>query len=462
MVPSVLSYSDMSTAEETVTADQPTRFPHTRAEALQAWEEFRPRVAAYADARNGVRPGHRAVSRLSPAIRRRLVTEYELIASTLEGQPFWRVEKFVQEMMWRRYWKSWLELRPAVWSDYQADVTRLHGELRGYQAKRLVEIEEGRSGVEIMDYFARELCDTGYLHNHARMWFAGWWIHTEKLPWQLGADFFYRHLLDADPAANTLSWRWVAGLQTVGKTYLTRRSNLEKYVEPALLAAHSGGLDQLEDKLAQAVRVADTAIYRAEVPADADDTTLPGDLPARTGLWVHADDLTPESATPLNGQSFQHIFAGLDANVLQAEGLSPQRQEHLRAGLADAATRAGEHFQAPVHRQENAPLSAALVAWAKAQDLQAVVALRPAVGPLHTLSAVVREQLAAENVALHLVWRPEDARTLPLAQAGYFAFWQGARGQLLGQEEEPATDPTERPRRKGKGKRKGDHREQAK
>lgn len=85
----------MSTDEETVTADQPTRFPHTRAEALRAWEEFHPRVAAYA----GVHLGHRAVSRLSPAIRRRLVTEYELIASTLEGQSFWRVEKFVQEML---------------------------------------------------------------------------------------------------------------------------------------------------------------------------------------------------------------------------------------------------------------------------------------------------------------------------------------------------------------------------
>ncbi len=107
----------------------------------------------------------------------------------------------MQEMMWRRYWKSWLELRLAVWSDYQADVGQLRGELRGYQAKRLKGIEEGHSGVEIMDYFARELCVDGYLHNHARMWFAGWWIHTEKLPWQLGADFFYRHLLDADPAA---------------------------------------------------------------------------------------------------------------------------------------------------------------------------------------------------------------------------------------------------------------------
>ena len=233
-------------------------------------------------------------------------------------------------------------------------------------------------------------------------------------------------------------------------------------MEPALLAAHSGGLDKLEDKLAQAVYVEDAATYRAEVPEDANDTSLPADLPTRVGLWVHADAFNPESAAPLAGQRFHSIFAGLDADVLRAEGLSPQRQEHLRAGLADTATRAGEHFQAPVHREENAPLPEALVAWAKTQNLQAVVALRPAVGPLHTLTAVVRERLAKENIALHLVWRPEDSRTLPLAQAGYFAFWQGAREQLLGQEAKPAADLAEKPHRKGKGKgkNKGSHRHQ--
>ena len=215
----------------------------------------------------------------------------------------------------------------------------------------------------------------------------------------------------------------------------------------------------MEDKLAHPVRVEDSSTYRAEVPADAEDTTLPDDLPARTGLWVHADDLNPESAAPLARQRFQSVFAGLDTNVLRTEGLSLQRQEHLRAGLTDAATRAGEHFKAPVHRQEGAPLPEALVAWATAQNLQAVVTLRPAVGPLHALTAVVRERSAKENVALHLVWRPEDSGTLPLAQAGYFAFWQGAREQLLGREAEPASDSTKKLHRKGKGKRKSDRHE---
>ena len=117
----------MSADQENVTADQPAAFPCTRAEALRAWEAFLLRIPVYDAERNGVRPGHRAVSRLSPAIRQRLITEYELIDSTLAAHPFARVEKFVQEILWRRYRKSWLELRPSVWTDYRADAARLRG-----------------------------------------------------------------------------------------------------------------------------------------------------------------------------------------------------------------------------------------------------------------------------------------------------------------------------------------------
>ena len=60
------------------------------------------------------------------------------------------------------------------------------------------------------------------------MWFASIWIFTLRLPWELGANFFYDHLLDADPASNTLSWRWVTGLQTQGKIYLATENNIEK------------------------------------------------------------------------------------------------------------------------------------------------------------------------------------------------------------------------------------------
>ena len=61
------------------------------------------------------------------------------------------------------------------------------------------------------------------------MWFASIWIHTLKLPWELGANFFLKNLVDGDPASNTLSWRWVAGLHTKGKCYVASEDNIKKF-----------------------------------------------------------------------------------------------------------------------------------------------------------------------------------------------------------------------------------------
>ena len=429
--PPALRLGHMSTDQETVTADQPTTFPTTRADALAAWAAFKPRLPEYDAARNDLRPGHRAVSRLSPAIRHRLITEHELVADTLASYPFGRVEKFVQELLWRRYWKSWLELRPAVWDDYQAEVRTARAGLRGYQAKRVEEVEAGRSGVQIIDYFADELRTTGYLHNHARMWFAGYWIHVERLPWAVGADFFYRHLLDADPASNTLSWRWVAGIQTRGKPYVTTRSNLERYVEPGLLAAHAGGLEKLGG---EAVVVEAPDPPRPRTPADADDVELPGALPDQVGLWVHGDDLGVETATPLDGLRPVAVFGGSGP---AEDGISPARQAYLRATLADGLGRAARHFGVDPTESSD-PLPDALAGWAEANGLRAVVGLRPAVGPVWDRVPAIRSRLAASGVALHLVWRPEDVRTLPWAEAGYFNFWKGAKAALTG--ERPAAN----------------------
>jgi deoxyribodipyrimidine photo-lyase len=118
----------------------------------------------------------------------------------------------------------WLELRPSVWQRFVDERDRQRESFPN--ARAIVAAETGMTGIEGFDDWARELVDTGYMHNHARMWFASIWIFTLRLPWALGADFFLRHLLDADAASNTLSWRWVAGLQTIGKTYLATSENI--------------------------------------------------------------------------------------------------------------------------------------------------------------------------------------------------------------------------------------------
>ena len=364
-----------------------------------------------------------AVSRLSPALRHRLVTEHELVAATLAAHPFARSEKFVQELLWRRYWKSWLTLRPSVWADYRADVQRLRSDLGSFQRRRIGEVEAGRGGVGIMDHFAAELVATGYLHNHARMWFAGWWVHTERLPWQLGADFFYRHLLDADPASNTLSWRWVAGLQTRGKPYLTCRSNVEKYAAE-LVAAHPEGLDRLGDATATPAPVDAADPPEAVVPDDADQGW--DDLPADVGLWVHEDDLCAESAWPAGRPSLRAVFANLDGDEASDRQRS-YRHDAVRDGLDRAATALSAEPTLAA-----GPLPERLTEWAVAHRLRTVVALHPEVGRLSDVLPTVRERLTAAGVDLRLARRPEDARMLPWARSGYFRFWQGAKDEING------------------------------
>ena len=201
----------------------------TREDGLQRLEEFLPLAGRdYAELRNHV-PG--VVSGLAPYVRTRLLTEEEITCAVLKRHSYKAAEKFLQEVCWRTYWKGWLEMRPEVWLNYLQDLQTLRGkwDADSDARNRLQAAERGETGLECMDAWVKELKETGYLHNHVRMWFASIWVHTLRLPWQLGADFFMRHLLDGDPASNTLSWRWVCGLQTKGKVYQATSENIERY-----------------------------------------------------------------------------------------------------------------------------------------------------------------------------------------------------------------------------------------
>ena len=166
-------------------------------------------------------------SLLSPYIRYRLLSEEDIIKKTLSINPFTKTEKFIQEIYWRTYWKGWLEHRPDVYEDY---ITKRNELLKNLSnTSKYQKAINGETHLTFFNDWIKKLKEDGYLHNHVRMWFASIWIFTLDLPWQLGANFFMEKLLDGDPASNTLSWRWVAGIQTKGKHYLARKNNIIKY-----------------------------------------------------------------------------------------------------------------------------------------------------------------------------------------------------------------------------------------
>ena len=205
-------------------------FEASRAKALDKLNNFvENNLSEYSKLRNfDYGPDNRSnISCLSPYITHGIINEKEVIKKSLDKFSFAKNEKFIQEVLWRTYWKGWLELRPSVWTDFLIELKKIKGDFQNNQNYKTA--IDGKTNVECFNYWVNELKENNYLHNHTRMWFASIWIFTLNLPWQLGAEFFMQHLYDGDAASNTLGWRWVAGVQTQGKHYLASEWNIKKF-----------------------------------------------------------------------------------------------------------------------------------------------------------------------------------------------------------------------------------------
>ena len=205
-------------------------FETSRARAVEKLDRFiEKNLSEYSRLRNfDFGPNKRDnISCLSPYITHGVLNEVEVIKKSLAKYSFNKNEKFIQEVLWRTYWKGWLELRPSVWSDYIISLNSIREKYK--ENINYLRAIEGKTNIECFDEWVKELKTHNYLHNHTRMWFASIWIFTLDLPWQLGAEFFLKHLYDGDAASNTLGWRWVAGIQTQGKHYLASEWNIKKF-----------------------------------------------------------------------------------------------------------------------------------------------------------------------------------------------------------------------------------------
>jgi deoxyribodipyrimidine photo-lyase len=395
---------------------EPLAFSPTRAAALARLDEFLPAAGRYAAERNFVRPGHPQVSRLSPWVQKRLLLESEIVDAALRRWPFAAVEKFVQEVYWRTYWKGWLEQRPAAWTRWREAVPRLLASLDPNTQKTWEAAIAGQTGIAGFDAWVQELVATGYLHNHARMWFASIWIFTLRLPWELGAAFFTEHLLDGDVASNTLSWRWVAGLQTPGKTYLAQADNIAHYTDgehaPEAGQLATEPLSLREEPLPKVVAWTEDPLAIASLANY-----------ERIGLWLHPEDLVVEQGE-LAGLKLAAINASWPTRIAEHAGWSEKVTDWTCAALGDGATRAGNHFKAQVSGKDTPDLAATLIAWAQAHQLQSIVAYRPFIGPWLTEAIALETALA--TAGLRLIWRRRtwDQKHFPHASRGYFPFWE--------------------------------------
>ncbi len=282
----------------------------------------------YAEQRN-TEPGpdqRPTTTRLSPYLRRRILLEEEVVRAAWDAHGP-AAEKFIQEVFWRTYFKGHLETRPWLWTDYKAELEREQARLADQPGLRraFAQAVDGRTGIDCFDDWAHALVEEGWLHNHVRMWFASIWIFTLRLPWVLGADFFARHLLDFDPASNTLGWRWVAGLHTRGKHYVARAENIRRYTDGRY---DPQNLDESPEPLSEPESRAAVALPRAE-PAPQGEVTL----------LLHLDDLAPESLALGDARVVQ--VCPMLAGIAGRSAMAGQADE---AAMADAMARACAHF----------------------------------------------------------------------------------------------------------------------
>ncbi len=376
-----------------------TAIPLTRDAALRRLDAFLPAAAgAYARLRNkeNGQGGHVHVSQLSAALRRRLVSEQEVVDAVLERHGLAPAEKFVSEVFWRTYWKGWLEQRPSLWEDYGKALDRAQERLETSNdvRKRYAAAVEGRTGIDCFDAWAVELEQTGYLHNWARMQFASIWIFTLGLPWELGAALMFDRLIDADPASNTLSWRWVAGLHTAGKAYLADAERIRSMTDG---------------------RFAPKDLARtARIPSDSLDVLQPTpirqmrepDPSAATLLLLTTEDLSVER--------IDHIRALSVKAIAVLEG----RNDWDRTALADGLARASEVWPDAAITHD---LSVGdLPDTATASGCTQIATTFLPVGPVASSIAPLQAEFAQRGIVFAEHLRDWDQSSWPYCRKGFF------------------------------------------
>lgn len=239
-------------------------------------------IRAYANTRNHL---DGKITRLSPYITHGLIS----IPGLFDRLPELTLQdKLAFEFGWREFFHHvWHRTGDALLSDMRPALPNIH-----YSEHLPDDIREGRTGLAVIDKAVHTLYQTGYLHNHARMWVASYVIHLRKIHWRVAADWMFAHLLDGDLASNHLSWQWVAATFS-SKPYLFNAENVAKYA-PVSWHCTRSAIDISYEALEMIARNQETiavtpALLGVAVPevsgTPAPETALP-DIPAQARVCL--------------------------------------------------------------------------------------------------------------------------------------------------------------------------------
>ncbi len=177
-------------------------------------------ASKYAKTRNFI---NGAVTYLSPYIARGVISLPQIRNVVMNNKKLYEVEKLMQELAWREYFQR-------IWQYYDDgifnDVKQQQPDMLHYQIPKA--IIDATTQIDGIDTGIKTLYETGYMHNHVRMYTAMLACNIAKSHWQQASQWMYYHLLDGDLGSNTLSWQWVAGSFS-SKKYYANQENISKY-----------------------------------------------------------------------------------------------------------------------------------------------------------------------------------------------------------------------------------------
>lgn len=241
-----------------------------------------------------------AVSKLSPYFRYGCITLKEASDSVCSRFGI-EAEKFVSELALRDYWRRvWYDLGDGIFSDIEDPKVALGDKLMPDF------IRQGITGLPCMDGFIRDLMQEGYVHNHARRWFAAYMVHWLKADWREAADWFETNLLDGDKASNHLSWQWVASLFS-SKPFYFNKESLARYTGEKYCAnckvncPFDASLEVLNERLFANASPAKAKPHRVMMPERA-----PISPHQAVAIFLHDEMLSP--AHPLLRRPMPKIF----------------------------------------------------------------------------------------------------------------------------------------------------------
>jgi len=182
-----------------------------RKSALNRLEKFRKRIENYSRSVSSPSRAESSTSHLSPYLRYGCISAREVYQEIAQNDGSRSKKMFMDRIAWQKHFQRKIESNPRL---FEEAINPVYRELNrdNHDEEKVQAWKKGRTGFPLVDASMRALKQTGWLNFRMRAMCASFFSYILKQWWKIGADHFYRHLVDSDVAINYYQWQMQSGL----------------------------------------------------------------------------------------------------------------------------------------------------------------------------------------------------------------------------------------------------------